>query len=404
MSRYRELFVHRDDVFAHQQSSGAYLPVLQPLTDLDIADHLAGHDSYGVYVIDPAESYINGVSRGANTVRYVVFDLDTYDADALDFLTRAVERLVFHDGAYLPGEITIGHPLRCLLLEDSGGKGYHIWLLLSEPVPAAKARAWAEPIRKQYNVASPGGETSWPALEIFPKQDAVEPSLCRDCTGTGQSWDPTVDGNVVDCVKCNGRGSVSGYGNLVKLPLGRHAKTGATSIFLHRAGWASGVDDVVPFPVEFIPEAAPVAPRADGQRSVQGDAEAPFACISKILSDGAGRGVRDNALYHFARYAVSCGLPAELVEEWCELVNEGFDPPMTATEVRTKVRSALHATNANPGCRSEWLRDFCDGGERCFAPWNGERVSRRGISGESSEASAAWLSPEERRRRRQEGE
>lgn len=371
-SRYRSLFVHRDDVFAHQQSSGAYLPVLQPLTDLDIADHLSGHDSYGVYVINPEDG------KASNTVRYCVFDLDTYDADALDFLTRAVERLVFRYGAYLPGEITIGHPLRCLLLEDSGGKGYHIWLLLSEPVPAAKARGWAEQIRDGYQTASlevalANKTTSWPALEIFPKQDAVEPN---------------------------------GYGNLVKLPLGRHAKTGTTSIFLHRAGWASGVDDVVPFPVELIPEAAPVAPRADGQRSVQGDAEAPFACISKILTEGASHSDhnRDFALYHFARYARSCGVPRELVEEWATDVNEGFDPPMTAIEVRAKVRSAFQANAANPGCRSEWLRDFCDGGERCFAPWNTQRTSgasRRGISAESSEA---WLSPEERRRRRQEGE
>lgn len=151
---YRRLFVHRDDVYACQQTSGAYLPVKAPLDDLAIAEHLEGFVSYGVYTIRPSDQ----------TVTSIVFDLDTYDLDALDFLTRAVERLVNAAGGNSD----------CLLLEDSGGKGYHIWLLLSEPVLAAKARAFAEPIRAQYQS---GARTAvgepWPALEIFPKQDVV---------------------------------------------------------------------------------------------------------------------------------------------------------------------------------------------------------------------------------------
>lgn len=184
-----------------------------------------------------------------------------------------------------------------------------------------------------------------------------------------------------------------GFGSLVKLPLGRHAKSGATSFFRTRLGWASCAEDVVPFDVSLIPEMASIArPVA----KAQGPGAAPFACISHILNDGAGQGVRDNALYHFARYAVSTGLPAPLVEEWVTDVNGGFDPPLSASEVRTKIRSALHATTANPGCSAEWLKGFCPGGERCFAPWN-DRPRKGGTS-----EPEAWLSPEARRAQRKE--
>jgi len=110
-----ELFVHRRDVFAVQSPSGAYYPQRSKLTHDDIAGHLAGDESIGTYVIDPTDQ----------TVKYVVFDLDTYDPDALEHLKWCVQSII-------PKESYNHH--RSLLLEESGGKGYHVWLLLSAPL------------------------------------------------------------------------------------------------------------------------------------------------------------------------------------------------------------------------------------------------------------------------------
>lgn len=363
LNLYRRLFVHRSDVFAEQDEHGNWSPVRRELTDDDIAEHLEGFVSYGVYVIDPQPPlppFDGTVERiyEPNTVSYIVFDLDTYDADALDFLTRAVERLVTH--GHGPDPVDHQHFMRCLLLEDSGGKGYHIWLLLSEPVPAAHARAWAEAIRPQYMRMArlvPEGSEPWPALEIFPKQDAV---------------------------------AEGGFGNLVKLPFGVHGKTHTQSVMKLRHGWATSLEEVVAFPASLIPVSS--APRERTQAPERSEGRrAPFACVSKLLESGAPDGCRDKAMYHFARFAFAQGLPDDLVLEWCERVNEKFDPPMEPAQVRIKVRSAGNADAPNPGCSADWLENFCPGGPHCYAPWNDRQRSE-----ERSEYPAD-MTPDERR-------
>lgn len=357
LNLYRRLFVHRSDVFAEQDEHGNWSPVRRELTDDDIAEHLEGFVSYGVYVIRPDGFDVAELAENKpNTVSYVVFDLDTYDADALDFLTRAVERLVAPEAPAAQGS----ERLRCLLLEDSGGKGYHIWLLLSEPVPAALARSWAEVIRPQYMRMArvvPEGNEPWPVLEIFPKQDTV---------------------------------AEGGFGNLVKLPFGVHGKTHTQSVMKLHHGWATSLEEVVAFPASLIPVSS--APRERTQAPERSEGRrAPFACVSKLLESGAPDGCRDKAMYHFARFAFAQGLPDDLVLEWCERVNEKFDPPMEPAQVRIKVRSAGNADAPNPGCSADWLENFCPGGPHCYAPWNDRQRSE-----ERSEYPAD-MTPDERR-------
>lgn len=380
---YRKLFVHRSDVFAEQHEDGHYEPVRRPIDEIDVAEHLEGFTSYGVYVIDP-EAVLPPISDPPrelvctpNSVKYVVFDLDTYDSDALSFLTRAVERLVrvrSEGEDWDPSE----DALRCLLLEDSGGKGYHIWLFLSEPTSARKVRAWTETIATQYRaVAQTAVGDPWPPLEIFPKQDEVQEGA---------------------------------FGNLVKLPFGVHARTKARAYIVPRPGWAGALEAVEPFPAALIPEPPERAVRSPSGTAGNGRA-APFACISRIISEGAGKGIRDNALYQFCRYAVACGAPDEIVAEWAATVNEGFDPPLWPNEVSTKVRSATTATTPNPGCSADWLRDYCPGGEHCYAPWNDRTPSGDGAQRAPKPDQAntvttadAFLTPEQRRAKRLENQ
>jgi hypothetical protein len=325
---YWDLFIHRSDVFAEQHSDGHYEPVRCPITAADVADHLAGRRSYGVYVIDPA-SYAVGEPGGIaqyvppNTVKYIVFDLDTYSLEALRFLTTAVEGLV-----KAPWQ-----SFKCLLCEDSGGKGYHIWLLLASPVAAARARAWGETIRALYDAHRAIANSDWPALEVFPKQDAVPEG---------------------------------GYGNLVKLPLGRHAKSGAMSYFMHRPGWATGIDDVQPLPEACVPALSPGSKPAVTSHDEATGATA-FACINELLEQGAPSGCRDKAMYFLARFWRTSGLTESQCEAVCLDANEKFDPPMSASQVRKCVRSAYVAEFARPKCGEDWHGSFCPGSDRMRA-------------------------------------
>lgn len=311
LARYRELFVHRDDVFAEQQPSGAYFPVRESIADDDIQEHLDGLASYGVYVIRPSDQ----------TVKYVLFDLDTHGEQALEMLKGAVGELVWP----APGP-------RSLLLERSGSKGWHVWLFLSDPLPARQVRAWLA-ARFRWG-------TDYPPLEVFPKQDTV---------------------------------SEGGYGNLVKLPLGRHAVSGNLSEFVPVQGWASGIDDVVPLESRLIP-AAPAASPLPGRGSPRGEGRtvgvpsSPFPCIDHILRAGVGEGYRDRAMFHLALYFYGHGLDQDLAEEACIRANENFDPQLTEREVRQKVASAYRGRFASARCGSDWLVEICPG--PCREGWS----------------------------------
>lgn len=313
---YRSLFVHRDDVFAMQYPDGAYRPVPAPLTNDDIQEHLDGQASYGVYVIKPVE----------NTVSYIVFDLDIMDEDAAIMLLSCICDMKLIEGDTVGGDRT--HVLR----EFSGNKGTHYWLFFSEPIAAEKVRRWvaADFMPKWQKVAT---ENGWPAgLEVFPKQDGVPEG---------------------------------GFGNLIKLPLGIHAVSGRKSEIVSGQGLPESVEEVVPLPVELVPERTTPAGTTRRQRSGgTGSAgpHTPFPCIDTIMREGVGSGYRDNAMFRLALYCYGHGLDEDLALEVCERANENFDPPLRAAEVQHKVSSAYTGRYHGAGCGSEdWLRDICPG-------------------------------------------
>ena len=238
---YRSLFVNRNDVFAVQQPKGMYFPERRPLNNDDVQRHLNGEWSIGTYAIDPSNQSVSNI----------VFDLDILDEEAATTLCRLVEELVCV-------EINEDNAL-CLMREFSGNKGTHVWLFLSEPVLAEKVRRWiaADFMPKWQQVA---GEKGWPtALEVFPKQDRVDPE---------------------------------GFGNLVKLPFGVHAVSGNQSVPVAYGNWPTDIEDVWPLDSELVPDREPVGPVRHNRlrRERDGDAEtkSPFACIDEIMHNGVG--------------------------------------------------------------------------------------------------------------------
>ncbi len=193
--RFQTLFAGREGVYARQwvrpNGEGGYTPVREPLTPAVIRNHLLGTFTAGVYPI-----------RLDGTATFFALDLDIekhalqqarvnpqYAEQLRDTLRIEGPRLlsVLGDLGFAP------------LFENSGYKGRHYWVLLAEPETADVLHLLGRLLLAWQTPLIPAGLH----LEFFPKQANVK----------GQ-----------------------GLGNLIKLPLGIHRRTGRRSQFLDDAG------------------------------------------------------------------------------------------------------------------------------------------------------------------------
>ena len=222
--RFADLFAGRDGVHArmwHDRRRGTgYAPVHQPLDPALAGAHLQGGVTVGMYPIDVNQE-----------VRWFVFDLDA-TPDALrraagDLArTRALQHQIAATGRSLLRHLR-GLDLNPLLV-DSGYKGRHLWCFLDRPTRADRVREFCSAA-----LAAHGPVATSLVVEIFPRQDRVPPG---------------------------------GLGNLVKLPLGIHLRTGRRASVLDDDG------EIDPEPharlrsirrttLPAVPEASPGVPR-----------------------------------------------------------------------------------------------------------------------------------------------
>ncbi|HOX46079.1 MAG TPA: CRISPR-associated primase-polymerase type A1 [Myxococcota bacterium] len=190
-----DLFAGREGVHARQwkgpDGRAGYSPVHTPLTPALVREHLLGAITLGTYVVRR--------DGGAN---FLALDVDL-TRPALEALGRGPRR-AFED--VLAKALAFARRLASALrgfglspvLEDSGHKGYHAWVFFAEPWSAALARRLA---RAALGLAGPPPEGV--AVDVFPAQ---------------------------------GRVPADGLGNLIKLPLGVHRKTGRKSLLLGEDG------------------------------------------------------------------------------------------------------------------------------------------------------------------------
>ena len=188
--RFQALFSGREDTHARQWSrpggETGYAPVREPLTPAVVRGHLLGTYTVGAYPI-----------RLDGTCTFFALDLDISRAPleraATDpALARRLREAMRGEGLRLLGE------LRSLglapLFEDSGYKGRHFWVFLERPEPAEVLHALGRLLQGRLGAPPEGLH-----LEFFPKQGALK----------GQ-----------------------GLGNLIKLPLGTHRRTGRRAALL----------------------------------------------------------------------------------------------------------------------------------------------------------------------------
>ena len=188
------LFSGREGVHARQWVSptgeSGYTPVQEPLTPKVVENHILGNHTVGVYPV-----------RLDNTVNFIAFDLDLAKFAVQRVITsqRAWEALMakVHQTACGLLDLAAAQELPAYL-EDSGFKGRHVWIFLESPLPAGVAKKCGDLLAAQLLPLPP--EVT---VEVFPKQATVKP------------------------------GSL---GNLIKLPLGLHRRTGKRALFLQPDG------------------------------------------------------------------------------------------------------------------------------------------------------------------------
>ena len=145
------------NVFATREAGdGSYRPQRRRF-GMDAARlHLANAPNYGFYVIDE------------NKTRALVFDLDDHDNE-LPFRDVA-------EKAKLIVKLLMSSSLKPIMFRSGGGAGVHVWVIFEKPQSAGKVRAYALQVLGQLALGSGTKGLTHRQVEIFPKQDSVEPN------------------------------------------------------------------------------------------------------------------------------------------------------------------------------------------------------------------------------------
>jgi tetratricopeptide (TPR) repeat protein len=194
--RFVSLFNGREGVYARQwitpERSTGYTPVREPFTASVARNHLLGNHTVGIYPV-----------RLDNTVNFVAIDLDVSKAVAErggpggQVFAATMQRIRQYAARLYA--VAAEHGLNPHL-EESGYKGYHLWIFFYEPIPARIARTLGSELCRV--VGPPGPDIG---VEVFPKQASLPPNS---------------------------------LGNLIKLPLGIHRLTGRRALFTSSEGQA----------------------------------------------------------------------------------------------------------------------------------------------------------------------
>lgn len=191
--RFMALFSGREDIHARQwwapaRSAGGYAPVHEPLTPASLRRHFLGDDTLGIYVV-----------RVDDTCMFCALDLDippsVIDAGRADpGLARRASTAMREACVFLRRRLReLGMDP---IVEDSGYKGRHLWIPFDQPVLLKPLHEFGQRFLAQ---AREGFDTSLVDVEFFPKQAVL-------------------------------RGK--GLGNLIKLPLGIHRRSGRRGTLL----------------------------------------------------------------------------------------------------------------------------------------------------------------------------
>ncbi len=201
--KFLELFSGREGVYArmwhNSDNSISYSPVNQPFNFQVAKNHLLGNYTVGIYPV-----------RIDNTVLFSVFDVDIkksylepalYNKEDFDALRKAALEVANAIKEVLNVYGIVSY------IEDSGYKGYHVWIFYDEPISAHYVKGFMQNVLKGVSV-----KYDSISVEIFPKQSKVKEKR---------------------------------YGSLVKLPGSFHLKTSKRTNFLDAEQSTKGFYDFI---------------------------------------------------------------------------------------------------------------------------------------------------------------
>jgi len=314
--------IGRADVYAVQyvtsEGAGAYRPVWEPLTPKVLRDHRAGEYTVGTYT-----------TTEDHMARTLVFDIDSKSQDEQDrMLSDLLHVLV--ELRYKVGRLTWA-------VEDSGNKGYHVWVVSSRYMNADVLYRLGRGIRE---------EAGYPDMEVFPKQREVKK-----------------------------------LGNLVKLPGGFHAVTGKPNDFI-TFGHSEGIR-VLNYP-EHLMQLADLYPETQLRRPNNGPEFINHPCVDRIQR-GVTEGKRNIHLFHLATMLRRFSLTDENVRAIIERANALSVPPLDDAELDGIIENS---TSSGPICGQVDSDIHC--GEQCLL----ERGLGTGLK--MRKGAVAWGQPGER--------
>jgi len=175
-------FKGREDYFALQTNEG-YRPINQPLSEKFLEKHFKGFVTFGIYVLTKS-SECNFICIDIDIPKEQLNDIEFENQKKkYEYLKESL--IIFQKN--ITKKLNISN--NSILFEDTGGRGYHIWIFFDETIPGKDAR-------KLYYILKTGVNLDF---EFFPKQ----PNLTKECQ----------------------------FGSLIKLPLGKHQKYNSRSMF-----------------------------------------------------------------------------------------------------------------------------------------------------------------------------
>lgn len=190
IQEYTELFVGREDTYVREilgdRKQRTTEQIMEPLTEEVIRRHLSGDVTLGTYVQRP-----NG------TAKFAVFDIDISRKILLQVSYGSNEFTAYKQKA-AEYAVQVNKILKRMgvtgYIEDSGFRGYHVWVFFTEWIPVRYLNQFTDCVIKEWN-----GIQDDIVLEVFPDSSRIRPGK---------------------------------FGQRVKLPLGIHIRTGSRSFFL----------------------------------------------------------------------------------------------------------------------------------------------------------------------------
>lgn len=199
MERYQELFVGREDTYAVEvlMSDGRrrFENTLQPISEKEIQKHLRGDRTVATYI-----------QRNNGTVKHIIFDVDI---SKKILLKLGNNETLFQEYMKKAGQIAL--QVQAVIrkmgmeayIENSGYRGYHVWLFLTGWIRTQYANMFQEAVIRQLSLENDIN------IECFPNRSKVK------------------DGKM---------------GQLIKMPWGIHSRTGRRTQFLD--------ENLSPYPVQ----------------------------------------------------------------------------------------------------------------------------------------------------------